>query len=122
MLEYLNTIFRKLIGSYVETTIDLLKIEAAIAYINGIKVTRRLFMVLCALVFCIVIIACGFLIIPIALCMFMPWSPETKAIVAIVFGAVYVLVPLITIVMLLSEKRWMKMTRSDELIRKVLKQ
>jgi hypothetical protein len=73
------------------------------------------------LVFCAALLACGFLLVPIALLFFMPWGPHTKAIVGIIIGAAYVLVPVIVASVLLSEKRWLRISRADELLRSVKK-
>ena len=58
--------------------------------------------------------------IPLALCFFMPWAPETRAIVAISFGAAYVLIPLVVVIALFSEKRWMKASKADKLVKEAL--
>lgn len=121
MNDFISSFLRRLIRSRVETSIDLWKIKAAIAYLNLVKGTRRLFILLCLLVFGVVILACGFIMIPIALCLFMPWSQETKAIVAICFGAAYIILPLLLMLILFSERLWMKLSRADELLRRVLK-
>ena len=110
---------RDLIESYVRTIIDLLKIEAAVAYLKVLKGTRRFVIVTMLLFFFVVVLGCGFLLIPIALLLFMPWAPETKAIVGICIGAAYVVIPIIVISMLLSEKRWVKWSGVGKLIRQV---
>ncbi len=110
---------RDLIESYVRTIIDLLKIEAAVAYLKVLKGTRRFVIVTMLLFFFVVVLGCGFLLIPIALLLFMPWAPETKAIVGICFGAAYVVIPIIVISMLLSEKRWVRWSGVGKLIRQV---
>ena len=114
-------IFKRLIGSKIKTAVALFKIEAAIAYLNFIKGARHMTMLFCLLVLCVVVLACGFLLIPVALCLFMPWAPETKAIVAASFGASYIIIPLIMMMVLFSEKRWMKASKADKLLKEVLK-
>ena len=59
------------------------------------------------MVFIITLIGAGFVLIPLALLLFMPWQDETKAIVGIVIGVVYLLIPLVGAAFVLSEKRWM---------------
>jgi hypothetical protein len=109
------------IESYCSTMFELLKVKAAITYLTIIRGARRFVIMLVALVFCAVVLACGFLLVPIALLLFMPWEPHTKAIVGIIIGAVYILVPLIGASVLLSEKRWLRISRVDELLRSVKK-
>jgi hypothetical protein len=122
MMNCCSDIFRRLIGSKIDASVALFKIQAAIVYLNFIKGARRLTMLFCLLVLCVVILACGFLLIPVALCLFMPWAPETKAIVAASFGAAYIIIPLIVVMALFSEKRWMKASKADKLLKEALKQ
>jgi hypothetical protein len=109
------------IESYCSTMLELFKIKAAIAYLSIIRGVRRLVIMVAVLVFCTVILACGFLLVPIALLLFMPWDPQTKAIVGIAVGAAYILVPLIVASVMLSENRWLRISRADELLRGIKK-
>ena len=118
----ISEVLRRLIGSEIDASVALVKIEAAIVSLNIIKGTRRVAILACLLVFCVIVFACGLLSIPIALCLFMPWAPETKAIVAVGFGAAYVLVPLIAAMVRLSGRRWMKASKADQLLKEALKQ
>ena len=122
MTSFWKEIFRRLIGSEIETSVALFKIQSAIVYLNLIQGARRLSMLVCLAVVCVVILACGFLLIPVALCIFMPWTPETKAIVAVAFAAAYIIVPLIAVMTLFTQKRWMKASRADKLLEEALKQ
>ena len=117
----ITEVIRRLIGSEIDASVALVKIEAAIVSLNVLKGTRRVTILACALVFCVVVFAGGFVLVPIALCLFMPWAPETKAIVAVGFAAAYVLVPLIAVMVLLSERRWLKASKADKLLKEALK-
>ncbi len=121
-MNFRNGLFGRLIGSKIDASIALCKIQAAIVYLNFIKGARRMTMLVCVLVLGIVILACGFLLIPVGLCLFMPWAPETKAIVAVSFGAAYLIIPLIVVMALFSEKRWMKTSSADKLVKAALKE
>jgi len=99
--------------------LELLKIKAVIALLGVIRGVRRAIIAVIAMVFCAAIVACGFLLVPIALLLFMPWEPQTKAIVGIAIGAAYILIPLAVISSLLSEKRWLRGLRLAELLRGV---
>ena len=121
MIGMIQTFIKDLIESYIQTTLDLLKVETAIAYLNIIKGTRRFFIILALLLFCAVVFACGFLIIPIVLLLFMCWDPQTKVIVGIIIGAAYIFAPIIVGSTLLSQKRWMRMSRAKDLLRTLKK-
>ncbi|MGB5105608.1 MAG: hypothetical protein WBP42_02730, partial [Candidatus Zixiibacteriota bacterium] len=57
----------------------------------------------------------------VALCVFTAWDPSTKLMVALLFALIYIAVPLILLLSLMSEKRWMKIFRTNELIDKVMR-
>jgi hypothetical protein len=107
-------------STLVEPTLRRARIRAVICYLEMIQTARKSVIILGALIFCFVIMAGGAVLIPLALCLFMPWQPQTKALVACAFGAVYLLVPLIVAIVLMSEKRWMRITRADKLMKDVL--
>jgi hypothetical protein len=122
MKGFLFRLVRRLFGAEIDSVVNLSKIEAAIVYLKVLKGTRRLAILLCLLVFFIVALACGMLLIPIALLLFMPWSPEVKTIVAASFGAAYVIVPLIVVMSLFSQRRWMRMSGVGKLVNEALTQ
>lgn len=119
-MDVINSFFKGLVKSYLDSVFELLKIKAVLCYINGIKTVRRIFLMWCFLVFCLVLLAVGLGLMPLALCLFMPWSPQTKAIVTISFGAVYVIVPLIIVLTVFSQKRWIKVSGANDLMSNVL--
>ena len=121
MTGFWSEILRRLIGDEIDTSVALLKIHSAVVYLHVIRNVRRLTRLACLLVLFVVVLACGFLLIPVSLCLFMPWAPETKAIVAAAFGAAYILVPVIAVAVLFRERLWMKVSRVDTLIKEVLK-
>ena len=120
----MSWLFSRLIDWIKETYLDPLiravKVQAAIVYLEGIKGARRILILLCLLTFIITLIGAGFVLIPLALLFFMPWEPQTKAIVGIAIGAAYLLVPLVGIVFVLSEKRWMTLTGARDTLNKLL--
>jgi len=119
-MEMIGSLLKGVVKSYLDSTFELLKIKAVICYINGIKSARRIFLLWFFLVFCLVLLAVGLGLIPVVLCLFMPWPQETKAIVVIVFTAVYVIVPLAIMLICFSQKRWMKISGANDLMKDVL--
>ena len=120
MNKLLGLVLRMAFRALVESPLRRARIRAVIYYLEMIRTARQAVMILGALMFCVVIMAGGAVLIPLALCLFMPWQPETKALVACAFGVVYVVAPLIVAMVLMSEKRWMHMTRADKLLKDVL--
>jgi len=58
--------------------------------------------------------------IALALLLFMPWEPTTKAVVGTIIGAIYLLVPAVALISLLSEKRWMRLTGASDVLRNLV--
>ena len=116
-MNYWSEVLWRMLDSKLKTSLDLVKIRAAIVYLKVIKGARHLTILFFVLVICVVVLACGFLLVPVALCLFMPWAPLTKAIVAASFGAAYILIPLIVVLALFSQKRWMKASKVDKLLK-----
>jgi hypothetical protein len=116
----LSLVLRMAFRALGESPLRRARIRAVIYYLEMIRTARKAMMTLGALIFCVVIMAGGAILIPVALCLFMPWQPETKALVACAFGVVYVVVALIVAIVLMSEKRWMRITRADKLLKDVL--
>ncbi len=96
---------------------DRLKLRVAICYLEGVKRAHRIVLLAGAIVFVITLAGAGILLVPLALLLFAPWEPATKAMVGISIGAVLVLVPAVALTMLLSEKRWMRLTGATALLR-----
>ncbi|MDD4051421.1 MAG: hypothetical protein PHR28_05930 [candidate division Zixibacteria bacterium] len=107
-------------STYLEPSLKILKLRAAIYYLEGVKGARRILILICLLVFAITLIGASLVLIPIALLLFMPWEPTTKAIVGVVIGGVYLLVPAIALISLLSDKRWMRITGATTVLNKLV--
>ena len=119
-----NSIFQMIFdwikSAYLEPSLRLLKLRAAICYLEGIKGARRILILVCLLVFVITLICGGLVLVPVSMLLFMSWEPGTKALVGIVIGVVHLLVPAIVLIFLLSEKRWMRITGATEVLRKLV--
>ncbi len=119
---FIKGILFALAGKYLQTAIDVVKVEFAIAVIKAIGGARRLFMLLSVWIFLLTLVAVGLAMIPVALCVFMPWEPTTKLIIALLFALIYIAVPVFLLMTLMSERRWMKIFHADELVQKVMRQ
>lgn len=123
----MNTLVQMLIdwlkNTYLEPVIRSLKAQAAVVYLEAIKGTRRILVLLCLLVFVITLVGAGLILIPVGLVLIFsssPPDPRNMGIVGVIVGAVYILVPLVAMRPLLSEKRWLSVTGAEETARKML--
>jgi hypothetical protein len=117
---FLGPALRMAFSALVEPSLRRAKIRGVIYYLEMIQTARKAVIGFAGLVFCFVIMAGGAVLMPLALCLFMPWQPQTKAWVAFAFGAVYLVAPLIVVIVLMSEKRWMRLTKGHVLLKDVL--
>ncbi|MDZ4724159.1 MAG: hypothetical protein SGI97_09690 [candidate division Zixibacteria bacterium] len=115
----LNELISGIVRSFVQPWIDLAKTNAVIYYIEGIKIVRNTALAVCALIFCTTLAVAGLLLLPLGLCLYMPWTPETKAIVIVAFALLYLGVGITVGAILFSEKRWMKMTGASRMLEKL---
>jgi hypothetical protein len=117
---FMQGMFGWLKSSYLNSSLKMLKLRAAIYYLEVVKGAHRILIQICLLVFMVTMIGASLVMIPLALLLFMPWEPTTKAVVGIVIGAVYLLVPAVALMSLLSEKRWMRLTGATDVLRKLV--
>ncbi len=116
----LQVVFGWLRSTYLEPSLRRLKLRAAIYYLEGVRGAHRILLLACLLVFAITMIGAGLVLMPLALLVSMPWEPATKAVVGLAVGAVYLVVPAIALISLLSEKRWMRITGAAGVLRKLV--
>jgi len=103
-----------------EPSLKMLKLRAAIYYLEGVKGARRILILICLLVLVITLIGAVLVMVPLAVLLFMPWEPTTKAAVGITIGVTYLVVPAAALISLLSEKRWMRLTGATDVLRKLV--
>lgn len=109
-----------LLKQYQEKTLELVRIEAASLYVKLLQLLRRQVILLVTVVLCLLMIAIGVFALPLAVIYFLPVSPLAKAALVLVFGALYICIPLLSLRSMLSQKRWMQASGSEEFLSKVL--
>jgi len=67
-------------------------------------------------VFGIVLAMCGFLLVHVGLFLILPGGVQDKAQILLALGIVYLVVPLVFVLRLVSRRAWMKFSRADELV------
>lgn len=105
---------------YVEPMLRMIKVQIAIGFLEGVRAARRILLLLVLLVFVITLIGGGLVLIPLSLLLFTDWAPHTKAIVGMVVGLLYLLIPVIALIPLLSEKRWMRITSANKVLKELV--
>ena len=121
MARFLFGILTALFGRWIDNAVESLKIEAATHYVNGVQKARQAFIALLGSFLLLLLMMCGFLLIHVALFVWLPWALPVKAIVLLALGAVYLGVGLAIVGTISSERNWVKFTNVDRIVRNLTK-
>ena len=118
----LSTIAIRLLDSYRYLSIEFLKIEAAKCYIRSVQMARLAALGLMQMGLTIGLICLGLAAFHIGLFILLPWTIETKAIVCMALGLVYVVIGSIGLTGSMSEKTWMERSGATEVLNDAINQ
>ena len=110
-----------LVKQYQARSVDLVKLEAAACYVRGIQILRRQVVLLAAVLFLVATAGVAVIVVPLVWLALAPWPAEVKLWLAALLGVLDIGLPLGALAHLFSEKKWMELSRSDELMENVLK-
>ena len=110
-----------LVNQYKAKTIDLVKIEAAVFYIRMMRLLHRQVLAFALILFLLATAAAGFVIGPLALVALAPLTREVKLMLVLLLVIVDIGVPLWILNHFFSEKKWMELTKSNEMMDHVIK-
>jgi hypothetical protein len=108
-----------LLRRYEQVSLDLLKIRAAVYYVRGVQTARSAAIVGLLVVGVVVLLASGFVLVPIGLAVLiygLSGSWVAACVVLLVLGALYVIVPLLVLRRFMSERAWMSFFKVDDLV------
>ncbi len=108
-----------LLKEYQEKTAQLIKMQAATFYLKGVQLMHRQILGLAALVFILTVLAVAVVMVPIALVALSPWTATTKMVVIAGLGILDVALSLWIISQMLSEEKWLEITKSNEIIERL---
>ena len=106
---------------YRTKTLELARITAVSVYLNSIKELRKAAITLFAVAMASAVFAMALVVVPVAIVIVSPWEPTVKIVALLVLGLVDMVAGLVILFHLFSEERWMKITRSQEFIDKIMK-
>ena len=109
-----------LVKQYQMKTLSLAKIKTAEVYVKTVKALRQQFISLCALVFCMVLIAVSLVVIPVVLIFCAPWTLPVKIALTCGLTVLTIILPLTALRYILSEKKWMEFTKAADLVENAL--
>ena len=115
-MKFVLGIISALIGRWIDGVLGMLKTEAAAVYVAGVRKTRRAFIALLGSFLLLLLMMSGFLLIHVALFMWLPWSLPVKALVLLVLGVAYLGTGLAVVLGLCSDQTWMRFAKVDRII------
>jgi len=103
-------------------SIQLLMIEAVTGYLHGVQKARLSVIGLMRMGLLIGFISVGMLLLHAGLFILLPWSVESKAVLGISLGLIYVVIGSIVLHLSVNEKMWMKKSGVAEMLEKLTDQ
>ncbi|MBF0244171.1 MAG: hypothetical protein HQL31_02705 [Planctomycetes bacterium] len=107
----------KRLDDYRQLSIQLLKIEVARRYLHGVRLARRSALGLLQLGLVLGFIAIGALLMHAGLFILLPGSLETKALLGVALGAIYVLIGTVVLGAGMKEKTWMEQSGATTMLK-----
>ena len=115
-MEFILGIISALFGRYINGVMDIVRTQAAAAYVAGVVKVRQALVALLSLAFFMLLALSGFVLIHVALFVWLPWSLPVKALILLVLGVVYVGGGLAVVLELSSERAWMRFAKVDRIL------
>ena len=112
--------FLSILTTY-QRRVSLIKIEAAKAYVLGVKTMRFLLLSAMLALFSLVLFASGLLLIYTALFAYSGWSVQVKFLVALLLGGLEIFVASGILFYLFSEKTWVKFSGIKHVLNSAVK-
>jgi hypothetical protein len=106
----------KLMDNWRRLSLQLLKIEAAKFYLQGVQMARWSMISLMRMGLAIGIIGVGMLLFHAGLFILLPWTVESKAVLGLFLGLAYVAIGYVTLHANINEKTWMEKSRVAEIL------
>jgi len=106
---------------YQNTAFNYVQIRAATYYVRAVKAGRSVFISMITVIFGLFLLLAGFIFIHAALFVYLPWSVQSKALLLLILGAVYFVIPLIFIIRATSQRTWMKRSHAANLVSRLTK-
>ena len=103
------------------TAIQLFRIKAATAYVKGVQGARLAFLGYLAVAVLIVIFTAGFILLHVGLYHYLDWPVQSKALLLMVLGGIYFVIPLLVFCVMARPRLWMRCSGADEIVDRALR-
>jgi hypothetical protein len=120
LLTLLTLAWTSFLKSSGTTQAQSLQTKMSLYYLKGIKTTRLLFMSLLGVGICLILLWTGLVVVHVSLFL-TSWEPQTKLLVNMIFGLIYITVAVGTFSFVFSETLWLKMFHMDKIMEELKK-
>ena len=96
--------------NYRKTSLEWVRIQAALCYIRGVAGARKAFLAAVLLAGCLILGGVGFVLLHVGLYALLP--PPANAVTLLALGAAYLVAALLSLRWACSEKTWMKYSKA----------
>jgi cytochrome b subunit of formate dehydrogenase len=90
-------------------------------YVRGVQTARSVLLFYLGLLALIGLIMAGIVIFHVGLFYCLPWSLKARAVLLMILGGIYFVVPLLVLFFWSRDQFWMKATGADEIVENALK-
>lgn len=105
---------------YKRKSINYAKIEGVKLYLEAVRAARSALTLVVVLFFLSLCGALGLFLLIVSIAFFLPISDEVRIGLLVIIGAISFGAPLLLFLVMNSERNWMKFSKADRLINKVL--
>lgn len=113
---FLQGLVSTLFGGWLDRLLAGLETEAALLYVAGVRKTREAFIALLLAILVLLLMMVGFLLVHVALFLWLPWSLPAQALVLLLLGTAYFGGGLAVLSTIASERAWVKFGKVDKLV------
>ena len=107
--------------SYRRLSLQLLKMEAAKWYLQGVQIARFSAIGLMWMGLGIALVFVGVLLLHAGLFILLPWTLEAKAVLGVVLGLAYVVIGGIALRAAMDERAWMEKSGAAEMLEEAIR-
>ncbi len=105
---------------YQSSAMQLAKIEVATLYLKVVRIVREHLLVFVAMLFCLLLASVAIIVVPVAVVLCLPLTLKIKLIILAILGILDIAVPLAFLNRFLSETTWLKISKTDTILEKMI--
>lgn len=120
LYNFILCVLTDLLKQYKQAFVSFTKIKAVLYYVEAIRVIRLLYIGIFLLLLSFIVMISGFIFLHVSFLYYFPLSKEVKASIIFSLGILYFLVPVGVLLYFTSQRFWMKFSKANILIQKIL--